>query len=128
MARSAKITEQWKAAARFHSCASIIDLWLRDPKQLEIDSIRARSWKRRRQPRVCLTNAEPVLYSTLVLFFGAFSFKKIVRVVALDTNGSSQPIARASQGESASYSDQKERDAQPKALALSCLALKMLER
>ncbi len=24
MARSAKITEQWKAAARFHSCASIM--------------------------------------------------------------------------------------------------------
>jgi hypothetical protein len=54
--------------------------------------------------------------------------KNIVRVVALDTNGSPQPIARASQDESASYSDQKERDAQPKALALSCLALKMLER
>lgn len=57
-----------------------------------------------------------------------FLSKNFFRVVVLDTNWSSQPIARASQGESASYSDQKERDAQPKALALSCLALKMVER
>jgi hypothetical protein len=28
------------------------------------DSKRARSWKRRTQPRIDLTNAEPVLYST----------------------------------------------------------------
>ena len=35
------------------------------------DSKRARSWKRRTQPRIDLTNAEPVLYSTLCspLFF-----------------------------------------------------------
>ena len=126
MARSAKITEQWKAAARFHSCASIIDLWLRDPKQLEIYT--GTSWKWRTQPRVDLRM--PSLFSTLLLCFSLVPFlpKHIVRVVALDTNWSSQPIARASQGESASYSDQKERDAQPKALALSCLALKMLER
>ena len=36
-------------------------------------------------------------------------------------------MSRASQSESASSSDQKEWDAQPKALALSCRRLKMLE-
>ena len=33
------------------------------------DSKRARSWKRRTQPRIDLTNAEPVLYSTFYLAF-----------------------------------------------------------
>ena len=32
------------------------------------DSKRARSWKRRTQPRIDLTNAEPVLYSTHNLY------------------------------------------------------------
>ena len=32
------------------------------------DSKRARSWKRRTQPRIDLIKAEPVLYSTLWLF------------------------------------------------------------
>jgi len=31
------------------------------------NSKRARSWKRRTQPRIDLTNAEPVLYSTFYL-------------------------------------------------------------
>ena len=31
---------------------------------LMVDSKRARSWKRRTLPRIDLTNAEPVLYST----------------------------------------------------------------
>jgi hypothetical protein len=33
------------------------------------DSKRARSWKRRTQPRIDLINAEPVLYSTFYLTF-----------------------------------------------------------
>ena len=33
------------------------------------DSKRARSWKQRTQPRIDLTNAEPVLYSTFYLTF-----------------------------------------------------------
>ena len=33
------------------------------------DPKRARSWKRRTQPRIDLTNAEPVLYSTCIRAF-----------------------------------------------------------
>jgi len=35
------------------------------------DPKRARSWKRRIQPRIYLTNAEPVLYSTFALCLNA---------------------------------------------------------
>ena len=37
---------------------------MRTGRCLREDSTRARNWKRRTQPRVDLTNAEPVLYST----------------------------------------------------------------
>ena len=59
-----------------------------------VDSKRARSWKRRTLPRIDLTNAEPVLYSTR---FPSRSFQNSEKVRAPAVYGD-QPSKTASAG------------------------------